>query len=157
MNTCSIYTMVLPDHTATMMVDFFFSPSKINGMSRRITIYESTPKKLDPSQNSTHAVQCSSTAPADWEEVLSSVMGLHSNLLTSRIALTPPFSPEHDTQLKMDFQWVIITVNNLKQRHHRDAPELHILPFHGFPNFLGKSDLEQKLQLKRTSTTAKAE
>lgn len=44
MNTCSIYTMVLPDHTATTMVDFF-SPSKINGMSRRITIYESTPKK----------------------------------------------------------------------------------------------------------------
>lgn len=50
------------------MVDF--SPSKINGMSRRIIIiYESTPKKLDPSQTSTRAVQCSSTAPADWEEV----------------------------------------------------------------------------------------
>lgn len=49
------------------MVDF--SPSKINGMSSRIIMYESTPKKLYPSQNSTHAVQCSSTAPADWEEV----------------------------------------------------------------------------------------
>lgn len=60
--------MFLPDHTGTTMVDFF-SPSEIHGMSRRIIIYESTPKKLDPSQNSTHAVQCSSTAPAGWEEV----------------------------------------------------------------------------------------
>lgn len=68
-------------------------------MSRRIIIYESTPKKLDPSQNSTHAAQCSSTAPADWEEVLSSITAFHSSLLTQRIALTPPFSPKHDSQL----------------------------------------------------------
>lgn len=90
--------MFLPDHTGTTMVDFF-SPSKINGTSRRIIIYESTPKKLDPSQNSTHAVQRSSTAPAGWEEVLSSVTVFHSNVLIQRIALTPPLSPKHDSRL----------------------------------------------------------
>jgi len=38
-------------------------------MSRRIIVSESTPKKLDPSPNSTRAVRRSSTAPAGWEEV----------------------------------------------------------------------------------------
>ena len=69
-------------------------------MSRRIIIYESTPKKLDPSQNSARAAQCSSTAPADWEEVLSSVTGFHSNVLARRIALAPPLSPKHNSQLE---------------------------------------------------------
>ena len=108
------------------------SPSEINSMSSRVIIDESTPKKLYPSPNSTHAVQCSSTALAGWEEVLSSVTVCHSNLLIQRIALTPPFSQTR-VSYKMDFQCIIITVNNLKQRHHRDAPELHISPFLKFP------------------------
>lgn len=51
-------------------------------MSRGTLVYESTPKELDSSQNSTQAVQGSSTAPADREEVLSSVTGFQSHLLT---------------------------------------------------------------------------
>lgn len=68
-------------------------------MSRGTLVYESTPKELDSSQNSTQAVQGSSTAPADREEVLSSVTGFQSHLLTRRIAHTAPFSPKHDSQL----------------------------------------------------------
>lgn len=114
-----------------IFIYFFFSPSKINGMSRRITIYESTPKNARSFPKTAHMqFQCSSTAPADWEEVLSSVTGLHSNLLTSRIALTPPCSPEHDSQLKMDFQWVIITVNNFKQRHQQRCPRVAYFFYH---------------------------
>lgn len=97
----------------------------------------------------------SSARPADREEVhhpsrFSILVYSHAELHLRHLSLRSTVSS------KMDFQCVIITVNNLKQRHRGDAPELHILPFHGFSNFLSKSDLEHMLQLKRTLTTAKA-
>lgn len=125
-------------------------------MSHRISVYESTPKKLDPSQNSTRAAQCPSTAPADWEEVYHP--GRFVVLLYSHKQLHLHHLSLRSTTVgcKMDLQRGVITVNNLKQRHRRDTSELHILPFHGFTNFLSKSGLEHTLQLKRTLTTAKA-
>lgn len=154
MNTCYLYNVFTWPHWN--YDGRFLSPSKINGMTHRIIIYESTPKKLNPSQNSTHAAQCSSTAPADWEEVLSSITVFSFSFTHPRNALNHLSLQSMTLGSKMDFQCAIITVNNLKQRHHRDAPELHILPFCGFSNFLSKSDLEHMLQLKRTLTTAKA-
>lgn len=153
----NVVVIFLPDHTATTMVDW--CPSKINGVSGGIIIYESTPKKLDPSQTSRHTVQCSSTAPADWEEVLA----IHKLLLIliyshEELHLHHPSLRSTTVSPRMDFQCLVITVNNSKQRHRRDALELHILSFSWFlKDFLSKSDWEHMLQLKRRLTTAKAE